>query len=76
MARVSRRPGCPTPDKDRYRDRAHAEVGLLEVMTKFGDPGSLHPYECACTRWHLGRSATGYTWWWRRFGSKDARFGA
>lgn len=75
-ARVKRLPGCPTPNKDRYKDRAQAELALIEINAKFGldKMGTLHPYECECTRWHLGRSASGFKWWWQRWGRKDQRF--
>ncbi|WP_460848646.1 hypothetical protein [Nocardioides ultimimeridianus] len=76
MVTVSPLPGCPTPEKGRYRDREQAEAALHEINQKFGldKMDTLHPYECACTRWHLGRSKSGFQWWWRRWGRKDPRF--
>jgi hypothetical protein len=66
MGNPARRPGCPNPDKQRYTSREAAERDLLKLAAKFGDQETLHPYECACGLWHLGRSRSGWTYWRQR----------
>lgn len=46
---------CPTPAKSRYATRAAAENASQRVDLRAGL--QLHPYECACTWWHLTSQA-------------------
>lgn len=54
---------CPHPMKDVYDDLESAERGLDRVRKKYGPSQFLHPYECVCGSWHLGKGKTGHRYW-------------